>query len=95
MGWDWNRYQKHTALYAASLELLNDLETHANHAPGLSGAVLSSWMAGEPLQPGDDSHLLPEHASLGQAIVELRALSRRLARLVGLVNGGLGIHSRV
>lgn len=81
--------------YAAHLELCNDLEDLAARADGRSGDVLSSWVAGEPLAPGDDSHLLPEHAALGRAIEEARALSRRTALLVNLVGEALGIHRRV
>jgi len=78
------------ALYASSLELCNDLETIAGAEPGVSGAVLRDWLAGVPLQPGADSFLLPEHASLGQAVEECRRLSRRTAHLASLVLGAMG-----
>jgi hypothetical protein len=74
-------------LYTSALELLNDLESHAATADGMSGAVLHDWMAGIPLSPGADSHLQPEDASLGQAIEDLRRVSRRLARITSLVIG--------
>lgn len=72
-------------IYSEALELLNDLETHAATAEGLSGGVLHDWMAGIPLGPGADSYLRPEDASLGQAIEDLRRVSRRLARITALV----------
>jgi hypothetical protein len=71
-------------LYAEALALLNDMETVASRQPGVSGAVLLDWLAGEPLPPGADSFLLPEHAALGQAVMELRRLSQRLALLAAL-----------
>lgn len=77
--------QEAKAVYAGSLELLNNLESHAQTATGMSGAVLSDWLAGVPLGIGADSHLQPEDASLGQAIEDLRRVSRRLARITSLV----------
>lgn len=72
-------------LYAESLQVLNDAETWANRRPGRSGAVLRDWLAGVPSRPGDDSHLLPEDACLGQAVAELRRVSQRLARVASLL----------
>lgn len=86
-------YERARGLFATSLELLNDLEEQAYNEPGLSGSVLSDWVAGIPLAVGADTYLRPEHAALGTAIEDLRRLSQRLGRLASLCGDWEQIHS--
>jgi hypothetical protein len=89
------QWQQAKAVYAELLELCNNLETDAHKRPGVSGAVLRDWLAGEPVPPGSVTHLNPQDAALGQAVQQARRLAQSSALLLAQVKNAYGLHTGV